>query len=52
MEKPIRERVTAIEVTLAEHVHICEQMHERNFRLLIVVVGGMVMLAVKQFGVF
>lgn len=49
-EKPMGERITAVEVSLNTHLQSCERMHERNFRILLLILGGLITLALKQFG--
>ena len=49
-EKPIGERVAAVETGLNDHVRNCERLQERNFRLLLLIFSGLIALAVKQFG--
>ena len=47
----ISERVASLETGLSTHLRTCERLQERNFRLLIVILTGLIALAVKQFGV-
>ena len=50
-DTPIGERVTAVEVSLTTHIRSCERMHERNFRVLLAILGALATLALKLFGV-
>ena len=50
-DAPIGERVTAVEVSLTAHIRSCERMHERNFRVLLAILGALATLALKLFGV-
>jgi hypothetical protein len=51
MAEPLGERVAAVETALSAHLRTCERVQERNFRLLIVILGALITLAAKQFGV-
>ena len=49
-DRPIGERVMAVEVALREHVTACEKKHDKNFRLLCVVLASILGIAAKMFG--
>ena len=49
-DKPIGERVMAVEVSLREHLAACERKHEKNFRLLVVILGFTLTMMAKVFG--
>jgi hypothetical protein len=51
-DRPLGERVASLETGLSTHLEVCERLQERNFRLLLVILAGMITLAIKQFGVF
>ena len=49
-DRPMGERVTAVEVALQEHVKSCERTGAWNFRLILVVLGLLLAIIVKQYG--
>ena len=44
------ERITAVEVSLGEHIRSCEHKHDRGFRLLLVVLAAVLAVLAKLFG--
>ena len=49
-EAPIGERVTAVEVSLRDHVVSCERKRDREFRLHLVVLATVLAVLAKVFG--
>lgn len=48
-DRPIGERVAALEVGLTTHIQACEKKHDRNFRVQLVVLGGILAVVAKIF---
>ena len=49
-DKPMGERVTAVEVSLRTHIEECARKHEKAFRTQLVVLGTVLTVAAKLFG--
>jgi hypothetical protein len=49
-DKPIGERVASLETGLSTHLETCERLQERNFRLLLIILAGLIGMAAKLFG--
>lgn len=47
----IKERLAVAEATLSHHLRSCEKRHDRAFLILITVLGSVVALILKQWGI-
>ena len=50
MERPVGERITAVEVSLHEHIQSCIRKHEKGFRMQLVVLAAVLAVLAKIFG--
>ena len=50
MERPVGERITAVEVSLHEHIQSCEKKHDRGFRTQLIVLAAVLAVLAKMFG--